>query len=232
MKQSNLRILIIDDESSIRTFLRTSLKSNGFSVFEASTGGEGFEMSVSAHPDLLILDLGLPDADGLDILKKIRRRSKVPIIILSVRDNTSDKVRALELGADDYLSKPFEVPELLARIKAVIRRLIPMEQKTIFESEHLKVDFTKRIISVDKIEIDLTPTEYEVLKILILNAGQVITHRQILQEVWNKNEEMDGSMHLLHVTVRNLRKKIASSKSNSPLILTEPCIGYRFKHID
>lgn len=231
MKQSNLRILIIDDESSIRTFLRTSLKSNGFAVFEAATGNEGLEMSISIHPDLVILDLGLPDIDGLEVLKKIRKRSKLPIIILSVRESTFDKVQALEYGADDYLSKPFEVPELLARIKAVIRRLMPIEQKIIFESGHLKVDLSKRIIFVDKKEIDLTPTEYEVLKILISNAGQVITHRQILTEVWNKSEEMEGAMHLLHVTLRNLRKKIASDKSNSSLILTEPCIGYRFKQL-
>ena len=229
MKQFNLRILIVDDETSIRTFLRTSLKSSGFSVFEASNGAECLEMSVSVHPDLIILDLGLPDYDGIEVLKKIRKRSKIPVIILSVRDRTSDKVSALEQGADDYLSKPFEVPELLARIRAVIRRLIPMEQKKLFESAHLKIDFTNRVVEVDERKIDLTPTEYEVLKILILNSGRVITHRQILQEVWNKSEKMDGSMHLLHVTVRNLRRKLSSQESNASLIITEPCIGYRFR---
>lgn len=226
-KQS-LRILVVDDEKAIRSFLRASLSSHGYSVFESATGGEALERAVSYHPDAIILDLGLPDMDGIEVTKKIRKRSKIPIVILSVREEAADKVAALDAGADDYLTKPFSTKELLARLRAVMRRLLPSNKEEVLSVGKLSIDITKHQVKVNEKAVDLTPTEYDILKLLILNAGKILTHRQILQEIWNKPEDLAGVLHLLRVTISNLRGKIEPNPNRPTYILTEPGIGYRF----
>ncbi len=228
-EKQNLRILVVDDEKAIRSFLRASLSSHGYNVFEAVTGKEALEKSVSAHPDAVILDLGLADMDGLEVAKEIRKRSKMPIIILSVREETMDKVAALDAGADDYLTKPFSTKELLARLRAVMRRFLPSDKEEVIKVGRFSIDIAHHLVKMDEKETDLTPTEYDVLKLLILNAGKVLTHRQILREVWDKSEELEGVLHLLRVTISNLRGKIEPNPDRPSYIITEPCIGYRFR---
>ena len=224
-----LRILIVDDEKSIRRFLKTTLHAQGFQVFEAATGQEALDHSVADHPDALILDLGLPDMDGTEVTREIRKRSQIPIVILSVRDQEADKIAALDAGADDYLTKPFSSGELLARLRAVMRRLLPQEEDPIFKVGKLTVDLSKRIICIKEQPVKLTPTEYEALKVLVLSSGKVVTHRQLLQAVWNKTEDLEGVAHLLRVTMSNLRSKIEPDPNRPCYILTEPGIGYRLR---
>jgi len=228
-EKQSLRILVVDDEKAIRRFLKASLSSHGYNVFESATGREALERSVSSHPDVIILDLGLPDVDGIEVIRKIRKRAKTPIIVLSVREDASDKIAALNLGADDYLTKPFSIGELLARLKAVMRRLLPVDTKEILRVDKLSLDITSRQVIVNGTEADLTPTEYDILKFLVLNAAKVITHQKILQEVWNKTEDLEGVLHLLRVTISNLRSKIEPNPDRPTYILTEPGIGYRFR---
>lgn len=223
----NLRILVVDDEKAIRRFLRASLSSHGYYVFESATGREAVERSVSSHPDAIILDLGLPDIDGIEVLRKIRKRSKMPIVILSVREEAADKVTALDAGADDYLTKPFSTGELLARLRAVMRRLLPTDKGEVFKAGRLSMDITKHQVTVNSSQVDLTPTEYDILKLLVLSAGKVLTHHQILKEVWNKPDDREGVFHLLRVTISNLRSKIEPNPDRPAYILTEPGIGYR-----
>jgi two-component system, OmpR family, KDP operon response regulator KdpE len=231
-EQNSLRILVVDDESSIRSFLKTSLSAYGYAVFEAGKGKEALTGSVSVHPDAIILDLGLPDMDGREVIVKIRQRAKTPIIILSVRDDPLEKIAALDAGADDYLTKPFSVGELLARLKAVMRRLLPLEKGEALRSGKLVMDITGRRVSIEDNEISLSPTEYDILKLLILNSGKVITHKQILREVWNKTEDYEGVLHLLRVTMSNLRGKIEPNPDRPTYILTEPGVGYRLHSND
>ena len=228
-EKKSLRILIVDDEKAIRRFLKVSLSSYGYNVFEAAAGIEAIEKSISLHPDVIILDLGLPDIDGLEVVREIRKRSKIPIIILSVREEAMDKVAALDAGADDYLTKPFSTRELLARLRAVMRRLLPPDTKEILRVGKLSMDITSRQVIVNGTEADLTPTEYDILKFLVLNAGKVITHQKILQEVWNKTEDLEGVLHLLRVTISNLRSKIEPNPDRPSYIMTEPGIGYRLR---
>jgi two-component system KDP operon response regulator KdpE len=231
-EQNNLRILVVDDEKSIRSFLKTSLSAYGYGVFEATKGKEALTESVSAHPDAIILDLGLPDMDGREVIAKIRKRTKTPIIILSVRDDPLEKISALDAGADDYLTKPFSVGELLARLKAVMRRLLPLEKEEILRSGKLVVDITSRRVTIEDNEINLSPTEYDILKLLLLNSGKVITHKQILREIWDKTEDYEGILHLLRVTMSNLRSKIEPNPDRPTYILTEPGVGYRLRSYD
>jgi two-component system, OmpR family, KDP operon response regulator KdpE len=232
IEQAHLRILVVDDEKSIRSFLKTSLSGYGYAVFEASKGKEALTESVSAHPDAIILDLGLPDMDGREVVAKIRERTKTPIIILSVRDDPLEKIAALDAGADDYLTKPFSVGELLARLKAVMRRLLSVEKEEILRSGKLVVDITSRRVAVDDKDIDLSPTEYDILKLLLLNQGKVLTHKQILREIWNKTEDYEGILHLLRVTMSNLRSKVEPNPDRPTYILTEPAVGYRLRSQD
>ncbi len=231
-EQNNLRILVVDDEKSIRSFLKTSLSAYGYGVFEASKGKEALTESVSVHPDVIILDLGLPDMDGREVIARIRRRTKTPIIILSVRDDPLEKIAALDAGADDYLTKPFSVGELLARLKAVMRRLLPLEKEEILRLGKLVVDITSRRVTVNDNTIDLSPTEYDILKLLLLNSGKVLTHKQILREIWDKTEDYEGILHLLRVTMSNLRSKIEPDPDRPTYILTEPGVGYRLRFDD
>ena len=224
-----VRILIVDDEKAIRRTLRASLASRGYIVTEAATGTEALEKSVSSHPDVIILDLGLPDIDGSEVIGEIRKRAKTPIIILSVRDEIADKVAALDAGADDYLTKPFSITELLARLKAVMRRLLPVDQEEVFRAGTLSIDVAKHQVAIKGNQIGLTPTEYDVLKLLVVNAGKIVTHRQMLEEIWNKPDDMEGVLHLLRVTISNLRSKIEPDPDRPVYILTEPGIGYRLR---
>lgn len=228
-QNQNVRILIIDDEKAIRRFLKTSLVSCGYIIFEAENGIKALQESVYSHPDVIILDLGLPDIDGIEIIRKIRKRTKTPIIILSVREDINDKVTALNSGADDYLTKPFSITELLARINAVMRRLLPVDQENIFQSGKLTMDVTKHEVSVNGSKADLTPTEYDILKLLVLNAGKILTHQEILRQIWDKSKNLEGVLHLLRVTISNLRSKIEPDPDRPTYILTEPGIGYRLR---
>ena len=226
---ASLRILIVDDEKSIRRFLKTTLLAQGFQVFEAATGQEALQNSVGDHPDALILDLGLPDMDGIEVTREIRKRSQIPIVILSVREQETDKIAALDAGADDYLTKPFSSGELLARLRAVMRRLLPQKEDQVLKIGKLTVDLSKHIIFIKDQPVKLTPTEYDVLKVLVLSSGKVVTHRHLLQEVWNKTEDLEGVAHLLRVTMSNLRSKIETDPNRPFYILTEPGIGYRLR---
>ncbi|OGB62304.1 MAG: DNA-binding response regulator [Caldithrix sp. RBG_13_44_9] len=226
--KSNLRLLIVDDEKSIRKFLTVSLTSYGYQVSEAVNGKEALESITTFRPDVIILDLGLPDMDGIKVIENIRKYSQIPVIILSVRDEQQDKIEALDKGADDYLTKPFGIDELHARLRAVLRRTIRVEETPVFKIGKLKIDLAKRIVQLNKNKIELSPTEYDLLKILVLNAGKVMTHKQILKNVWNINpDEYEGSDHLLRVTISNLRNKLEPDPSRPEYIITEPAIGYR-----
>ena len=228
MKENQtLRVLIVDDEKTIRRFLKTALTSHDYTVFEASNGMEALEESVSCHPDVIIIDLGLPDKDGVEVTREIRQRTKTPIIILSVRDREEDKIQALDAGADDYLTKPFSAGELLARLRAVIRRLLPQNETTLFKAGGLTVDIAKHSVEINGRSLQLTPTGYDVLKVLIMSAGKVVTQKQILKEVWNKTDDIEGASHLLRVTISNLRNKIEPNPDRPTYVLTEPGIGYR-----
>ncbi|MEW5758829.1 MAG: response regulator transcription factor [Candidatus Omnitrophota bacterium] len=231
-EKSTLRILVVDDEKPIRQFLKITLSSSGYNVFEAVTAREALEKSVSVHPDAIVLDLGLGDMDGINVIKNIRKHSKVPIVILSVRENVSDKISALDAGADDYLTKPFSNQELLARLRAVVRRLLSQDKEQIICVGKLCVDVTRHSVTINSNKVDLTPTEYDILKLLVLNSGKVLTHTQILRQIWNKSENFEGILHLLRVTISNLRSKIEPNPDRPTYILTEPGIGYRLRSED
>ncbi len=227
MKTESARILIADDERPIRRFLKTSLAVYGYEIEEAVDGQEAISKAASSHPDLLILDLSLPDMDGLAVIKKIREWSKLPIIILSVRESEKDKVDALDLGADDYLTKPFSVGELMARMRTALRHSEKAEMTDpILEIDALRLDIVRRVVALHDQEISLTPTEYELLKVLMQNAGKVLTHHQLLQKVWGSGYQEDA--HLLRVNISNLRKKIEDDPANPTFIQTEFAVGYRF----
>lgn len=228
---NNLRILIVDDEKSIRKFLSVSLTSYGYAVSEAVTGKEAVDAISIFRPDVVILDLGLPDMDGNRVIEKIRKQSQIPIIILSVRDRQEDKIRALDAGADDYLIKPFGIEELHARLRAVLRRLARKEEEPIFKTGKLSVDISRRLVKTGGKEIDLSPTEYDILKLMVLNAGRVVTYNKIIKQIWNKTQdEYEGMEHLLRVTISNIRRKLEPDPSRPEYIITEPAVGYRLKY--
>jgi two-component system KDP operon response regulator KdpE len=218
-------VLVIDDEAQIRRFLHVSLEKQGYSVHEAANGSDGLQMAAGQKPDIILLDLGLPDRDGADVLAELRTWSSVPVIILSVRNAEEDVVKLLEIGADDYLVKPFNTGELLARIKVGMRSRLPQEPHMPFVSGRLTVDLPNRLVSVDGAEVRLTPTEHELVRVLVQNAGRVVTHRQLLQEVWGSQVQQETNY--LHVYITGLRKKIERNPRMPELILTQPGVGYR-----
>jgi len=222
-----LSVLVVDDERTIRSFLKATLKSKGYLVSEAKDGATASELATSLNPDLVILDLGLPDMDGLDVLRNIRKASNMPVIILSVRDDESDKIAALDLGADDYLTKPFDAGELLARIRSVLRRIQPGTADAVYKTGKLTMDTARHQVTIGKEPVKLTPIEYEFLKMLVVSGGRVATHKRILKDIWNRDEETDDAMHLLRVTVSNIRNKIEPDPNRPVYITTEPGIGYR-----
>lgn len=230
MMDANQRILVVDDETSIRRYLRAALTAQGFTVHEAADGEEALSAVLAHRPDMIILDLGLPDLDGIEVTRRLREWSQTPIIILSVREAEQDKIAALDAGADDYLTKPFGTGELLARMRVVQRRQIAnTKNEPVFQSGILKVDFSRRLVSVDEKEVQLTPTEYDLLRVLVTHAGKVITHRQLLRQVWGDGYE---DMHILRVNISNLRGKVEPDPSRPTYIHTEPGVGYRLKVYD
>lgn len=223
-----LKILVVDDERAIRRFLRASLGAQGHTILEAENGSMALQVAAEQRPDILFLDLGLPDMDGVEVTRRLREWSEAPIIILSVRDRESDKILALDAGADDYLTKPFGMGELMARVRGVLRRTQQSASPDpVFCAAGLQVDLSRRVVSREGQEIGLTPTEYEILKVLVQYAGKVLTHQQIISRVWGSgyNEEA----HLLRVNMSNLRRKIERDPSRPDLIVTEPGVGYRLR---
>jgi len=221
------RILVIDDELAIRRFLHTLLSGGEFSLHEAEGGHAGLAAAAAVRPDVILLDLGLPDLDGIEVIKRIREWSQVPIIVLSVRDREKDKVAALDAGADDYLTKPFGVGELKARIRAALRRTLQQTPEPLFRSGGLEMDLTRRRVTVDGAEVQLTPTEYDILRLLVSHAGKVLTHGQILKQIWGM--AYLEQPHVLRVNVSNLRRKIEADPSRPRYLTTEPGVGYRLK---
>jgi two-component system KDP operon response regulator KdpE len=223
-------VLVVDDEAAIRRFLRTTLAANGYAVFVAATAAEALAAAASHRPDVVILDLGLPDGDGIQVTRALREWSRVPIVILSVREREADKVAALDAGADDYVTKPFGTSELLARLRAALRRSAPTADAPVFRSGELVVDFARRRVSVGGREIQLTPTEYELLRVLATNAGRVLTHGHLLRTVWGPAYE--DQSHLVHVNMSNLRRKLEPDPARPRFVVTEPGVGYRFRDND
>ncbi|MBI5958692.1 MAG: response regulator [Chloroflexi bacterium] len=228
MAESEARILVVDDDRAIRRFLRTSLGAHGYEVFEAETGHQALQDVMTHRPDVIILDLGLPDLDGVEVTRQLREWSQTPIIILSVREREEEKIAALDAGADDYLTKPFGVGELMARLRVALRHaVLQVDETSEFTLGTLRVDLVRRVVEVKSVEVQLTPTEYALLRVLIKHAGKVLTHHQLLREVWGPGYEQEK--HLLRVNVSNLRSKLEVEPTRPQYILTEPGVGYRLR---
>ncbi|MBN8554862.1 MAG: response regulator transcription factor [Deltaproteobacteria bacterium] len=221
------KILVIDDEIQIRRLIKVGVESHGHQFLEAASGEEGIKLVASAKPDILILDLGLPGISGFDTLKRIREWSQVPIIILSVQDDEGGKVEALDSGANDYLTKPFGMAELFARIRVLLRKQSTPEEDSVFTVAHLEVNLGARVVKVQDKEIHLTATEYSLLNLFIRHAGKVLTHNQIIKEIWGNQPE--GDIQSLRIYISALRKKIELDQANPTLLLTEPGVGYRLR---
>lgn len=220
-----LRILVIDDEAAIRNVICMNLKAQGYEISEAVTGGEGLKMAAEFHPHLIILDLGLPDKVGYLVLKELRSWTNIPIIILTVTDDETTKVRLLDAGADDYLTKPFGPSELLARVRVGLRHHGRVEATPVFESGDLKVDLNQKLVLVSGVSVKLTKTEYEVLSRLVRDHGKVVSQTQLLKQVWGSIAEHEN--HYLRIYINQLRKKLEKSPSEPKHIITEPGVGYR-----
>jgi len=221
-------ILVIDDESQILRALKTILTEKKFRVTTASTGEEGLTLAAATQPDVIILDLGLPDMDGLTVCERLREWTHVPIIVLSARDQEHDKVLALDKGADDYLTKPFGIQELLARVRVALRHLTQAHgsKETVIVAAKVKIDLTRHIVTREEVEVKLTATEFKLLAHLASNSGRVLTHRSILTHVWGEPEA--DNIEYLRVYMRQLRKKLEDNPAQPQFLLTEPGVGYRF----
>lgn len=227
MESGGYHILVIEDEQPIRRFLRASLEDAGYRVSEAVSGTEGLRAAISQPPDVIVLDLGLPDQDGQDVLKRLREWFRSPIIVLSARDQENQKVQALDHGADDYVTKPFGVSELLARLRVALRHThrVGAETTTVRIGD-LQIDLAARIVRVRDEQIHLTPIEYKLLTTMVRHAGKVLTHRHLLREVWGPLDSQEN--HYLRVFVAGLRRKIEDDSARPRYILTEQGVGYRF----
>ena len=217
--------VVIDDEGQIRKLLRVVLEENGYRVIEAESGKSGLAEVATRRPDVVLLDLGLPDMDGVVALKRLREWTHAPVLILSVRESVEQKIAALDAGADDYVTKPFDAAELLARVRAIQRRVPGIEETAYFQTGHLAIDFSSHVVTVSGREVKLTATEYALLRVLALNAGKVVTHGHLLREVWGPNAA-DQSQYL-RVYMNHLRKKIEIPQGKQKLLKTESGIGYR-----
>lgn len=224
---SGARILIIDDEPQIRKLLKVTLQAHNFEINESSSGEDGVYQASINHPDLIILDLGLPDISGMEVLHRIREWSRIPIIVLTVKEREEDKIVALDSGADDYVTKPFSMGELVARIRVALRHVAKSANEPILQFGKLVIDLAQRFVELDGNRVKLTPTEYDLLKILASNAGKVITQRQLLQQVWGGHHHESDS-HYLRIYIGHLRKKLEEDPTRPKFIETEPGIGYRF----
>jgi two-component system KDP operon response regulator KdpE len=220
-------VVVVEDEPQIRRFLRATLQGHGYRLFEAATGADGLVEAASRQPDVLIVDLGLPDMDGLEVIRRVREWSSLPILVLSARGGERDKVTALDAGADDYIEKPFGTEELLARIRVALRHAVGAgrTQDAIFKVGDLQIDQERRRVHVDGKEVHLTPIEYRLLTTMARHAGKVLTHRQLLREVWGPNHTEDA--HYLRVFMATLRRKIERDPAQPRYLLTEPGVGYR-----
>jgi two-component system, OmpR family, KDP operon response regulator KdpE len=227
MGEIGSRVLVVDDEQAIRRFLRATLNAHGFIVSEAVDGEQALISAATVRPDLIILDLGLPDMDGIVVTQRLREWTSIPIIILSVREQETEKIAALDAGADDYLTKPFGTGELMARIRVALRHISLANEEPIYQVDDLIVDLTRRQVKLAGNEVSLTPTEYDLLRVLITHAGKVITHHYLLRQVWGSAYETE--MHLLRVNMSNLRRKIEPDPTRPHYIITEPGVGYRLR---
>lgn len=224
-------ILLIEDEQQMRRFLRISLQSQGYRLIESSTAHEGLLLAASRNPEVVLLDLGLPDMDGLEVTTRLREWTQTPIIIISAREQEQDKVKALDAGADDYLTKPFNANELLARIRVALRHTIRgrLERpQPVFTLDTLRVDLSRRQVFLDDKEVHLTPLEYKLLTVLIRHAGKVITHRQLLTEVWGQAHASE--IQYLRVYMTQLRHKLEADPARPKFLMNEPGVGYRLKY--
>ncbi len=228
MSEQDLRILVVDDERSIRRFLKASLGSQ-FVIFEATTGEEALAAVAADRPDVILLDLGLPDMDGIEVTRRLREWTQIPIIVVSVREQEQDKIAALDAGADDYLTKPFGVGELMARLRSALRRSAQAETDPVFKTRDLVVDLNRREVLVNGQPVFLTPTEYDLLRTFVKHAGKVLTHDQLLRAVWGTAYESET--HMLQVNISNLRRKIEPNPSRPGYLVTEPGVGYKLKII-
>ena len=231
MSEQPIRILVVDDEPQIRRFLRTSLSAHAYQVSDAACGAEALTKTATERPDVVLLDLGLPDMEGLDVLRRVREWSDVPIIVVSVRGRETEKITALDGGADDYVTKPFGMGELLARIRAALRHRLQSDvNEPVFRSAGLMVDLGRRVVTVDGCEVKLTPKAYDLLRTLVVHAGKVVTHQHLLREVWGP-----GAVHetpYLRVYIGQLRQKIEADPTQPRYLLTEPGVGYRLRPPD
>ncbi len=225
MSEKGLRVLVIDDEPQIRKLLKVSLGAHGYDVHESMSGMDSVVQAADIKPDLVILDLGLPDIDGKEVVRRLREWSDVPILILTARDQEKEKIDALDAGADDYITKPFSMGELLARMRVSVRRSAHVGEDPVIQCGDLSIDLAQRRVMVDAQEIKLTPTEYDIIKILAQNAGKVLTHRQLLKAVWGDTYSDDT--HYIRVYIGQLRRKIEPNPTQPRYIVTESGVGYR-----
>lgn len=225
MNDEKEKILIIDDEKEIRKLLNIIISANGYKVKEAENGSAGITSAAFLRPDLILLDLSLPDIDGLDVLKRIREFSNTPIIILSVRDQESSKITALDNGADDYVTKPFSPGELLARVRAAIRHSKKEINEPVIVLKGLSIDLVKRLVKVGKEDVKLSPIEYEIIKILAQNKDKIVTQKYLLEKIWGP--QYTNESHYLRIHISQIRKKIEKNSSQPEHLITEPGIGYR-----
>jgi len=223
-------VLVVDDEPQLRRLLRVTLEAAGYQVFDAGTGRDGIAQTAQRRPDVVLLDLGLPDIEGVEVLRRIREWSRVPVVVLSVRDREDDKIAALDAGADDFVTKPFGIGELLARLRVVLRHAQPHGVEAVFRSGDLEVDLSARSVRNKGHEVKLTPIEYGLLRLLVTHAGKILTHRQLLAEVWGP--QAVNQTHYLRVHIAHLRDKLESGSGDQGLIQTEPGVGYRLKAPD
>ncbi len=223
---SGSRILVADDEPQIRRAVVTALTAHGYTVESAEDGEDALARIAAWQPEAVVLDLVMPRRDGLDVLRELRTWTSLPVIVLSARGREADKVTALDLGADDYLTKPFGIDELLARLRAVLRRAAP-ERETVLTAQHVTIDLARHVVSANGQEVHLTPTEYDLLAVLAANAGKVMTHRSLLEKVWGGYAAENSQQ--LRVYINYLRRKLERDSSNPTLIVTEPGVGYRLR---
>jgi len=221
------RVLVVDDEPQIRRALATNLRARGYDVDLAATGEDALRLAAERHPDVVILDIGLPGIDGIEVVRGLRGWSSVPIIMLSVREGEGDKVDALDAGADDYLTKPFGMNELLARLRAAVRRSTPAEEQPVIETDDFRIDLAATRVTRDGAEVHLTPTEWGLVEQLVRNRGKLVTQRQLLQEVWGPQYSTEANY--LRVYLAGLRRKLEPNPSQPRYFITEPGMGYRFE---
>ena len=231
MSEQPTRVLVVDDEPQIRRLLRVSLTAQGYHLIEAGTGEQALTRTATEYPDLVILDLGLPDMDGHEVVRRLREWTDVPIIILSVRDREKDKVWAFDEGADDYVTKPFGMSELMARMRAALRHRLQTETRDpVYCAGDLVVDLARRVVTVAGREVKLTPKQYDLLRVLVVHAGKVLTHQQLLRQVWGPGYSEESQY--LRVYIGQLRQRVEPDPARPSYILTEPGVGYRLRDAD